>query len=1060
MNNNHLGPDVPLRKLILLASSNDSELQFMSEVSRKRKDMDSLPDNEICNIMFHPGNLSRHIEHLPPTDSTLPLPGLTPSLGASQSRTQGFPYDNEFISSRPTNAQSHFGDHPVCSMTSTLGSIYMKGATFMESANNSSDSFALQQNEQFVMANVTAPQVSVSTDARSSTDGIGRQAELSNLQSYVGMNLGHINQNISCTEAYLTAQGSYTGMNLGYENRDFTSKPLSCSMPSPCLQSVEPSKMKLFNKCSDLDGESLVKDFKESEITRTNGCCQYTDIADDSSTTKDTPNSAESYSVNKGKEDRGSHQNPRTYITQNEQIKSVAEKNSSVHTEKLWDGSLQLNTSTTVSTVAFFKSGEKAQDIRWCDLLEVKGKVRLQAFEKFIQELPRSRTRALMVISLCWKAGSSISGLTGMKEVAKVYQESERVGFAQICPGIDLYVCPRSETIITILAKFGFFKGMAAVEEDQNSLIGCVVWRRGCQSLDSASKASDNKINSLVEKALSSSEEILETNSPVLKKQDEHSKQTLLGTRQHDGMQCQHLPETRSNNADNASHMRTEIKSRESSSVDCSSKSVSVLHIASSLPYNSPIAPVQISPPQKQELRSKECLKNPLLCAVEGRQTVLGSEPARSLLLQSSQMLPESHQRNITCSESSTYPSSYPDTLMQSAPSMPSGSIPVRLQTTQKPFSSSQEDPTSSVSKDGNYIMYFKKSEAPATSSEPSQTTLPGPPPLPPEVLKRIIQARAAAVAKETNKGVVMVEIPVGHVSEPKKFSMVIGPSPVLPGPPLSLPQSLSVCPSPVDVDDLPEFDFSSTSKFIESPGNKYPWSSYPISEVHPFNKQLPSDMGHNLTPHGSTTMQPIGASQRHQFSYFPGEATNYYQENPKRTKFQKPIVDNKVVVRTSLSCDQPSLDADQGSIDPRYSSSSLRKYCWDDDDDDDMPEWCPPDLEHVDRTQATTAVNLSSPVHNWDLEFARRHSFISPLSTSSCPTGIHSLPRGYLHGRQGSSPLDHNPTAPVHTRSAAGFDHSIQRTPLVQHVTNLSGYQTSMSNKIPSDIGNRFRRP
>ncbi|URE30753.1 SPOC domain [Musa troglodytarum] len=680
-------------------------------------------------------------------------------------------------------------------------------------------------------------------------------------------------------------------------------------------------------------------------------------------------------------------------------------------------------------SLLLFCSGEKAQDIRWCDLLEVKGKVRLQAFEKFIQELPRSRTRALMVISLCWKAGSSISGLTGMKEVAKVYQENGRVGFAQICPGIDLYVCPRSETIITILAKFGFFKGMAAVEEDQNSLIGCVVWRRGFQSLDSASKASDRKVTSLVEKPLSSSE-ILETNSPVLKKQDEHSKQTLLGTRQHDGMQCQHLPETRSNNADNASHLRTESKSRESSSVDCSSKSVSVLHIASSLPYNSPIVPVQISPPQMQELRSKECLKSPLLCAVEGRQTVLGSEPARSLLLQSSQMLPESHQGNVTCSENSTYPSSYPDTLMQSAPSMPCGSIPARLQTTLKPFSSSREDPTSSVSNDGNYIMRFKQSEAPAMSSEPSQTTLPGPPPLPPEVLKRIIQARAAAVAKETNEGVVMIEIPVGHVSEPKKFSMVIGPSPALPGPPSSLPQSLSVCPSPVDVDDLPEFDFSSTSKFIESPGNKYPWSSYHITEVHPFNKQLPSDMGHNLTPRGSTTMQPIEASQRHQF---PGEATNYYQENPKRTKFQKPIVDNKVAVRTSLSCDQPSLDADQGSVDPRYSSSSLRKYCWDDDDDDDMPEWCPPDLEHFDRNQTSTAVNLSSPVHNRELEFARRRSFISPLSTSSCPTGSHGLPRGYLHGIQGFSPLNHNPTAPVHTRSAAGFDHSIQRTPLVQ---------------------------
>ncbi|RWW09348.1 hypothetical protein GW17_00027163 [Ensete ventricosum] len=467
---------------------------------------------------------------------------------------------------------------------------------------------------------------------------------------------------------------------------------------------------------------------------------------------------------------------------------------------------------------------------------------------------------------------------------------------------------------------------------------------------------------------------------------------------------------------------------------------------------------VQISPPQKQEVRSKECLKSPLLCALEGRQTVLGSEPARSLLLQSSQMLPESHQRNITCSEISTYPSGYPDTLMQSAPSMPSGSIPVRLQTTQKPFSSSQEDPTPSVSN----IMRFKESEAPAMSSAPSQTTLPGPPPLPPEVLKRIIQARAAAVAKETNEGVVMVEVPVGHVSEPKKFSMVIGPSPVLPGPPLSLPPSLNVCPSPVDVDDLPEFDFSSTSKFIESPGNKYPWSSYPVSEVHPFNKQLPSDLGHNLTPLGSTTVQPIEASQRHQFSYFPGEATNYYQESPKRTKFRKVIVDNKVAVRTSLSCERPSLDADQGSVDPRFSSSSLRKYCWDDDDDDDddMPEWCPPDLEHVDQTQTTTAVNLSSPVRNWDLEFARRRSFIYPLSTSSCPTGSHGLPRGYLHGIQGSSPLNHNPTAPVHMRSAAGFDHSIERTPLVRHVTNLSGYQTSMSNKLPSDIGNRFQRP
>ncbi|KAA8522983.1 hypothetical protein F0562_009406 [Nyssa sinensis] len=50
--------------------------------------------------------------------------------------------------------------------------------------------------------------------------------------------------------------------------------------------------------------------------------------------------------------------------------------------EKLWDGSLQLNSSVTVSTVAFFKSGEKLLDINWSEFVEVKGKVRLEAFEK------------------------------------------------------------------------------------------------------------------------------------------------------------------------------------------------------------------------------------------------------------------------------------------------------------------------------------------------------------------------------------------------------------------------------------------------------------------------------------------------------------------------------------------------------------------------------------------------------------------------------------------------------------------------------------------------------
>ncbi|KAK7274424.1 hypothetical protein RIF29_15511 [Crotalaria pallida] len=147
-------------------------------------------------------------------------------------------------------------------------------------------------------------------------------------------------------------------------------------------------------------------------------------------------------------------------------------------TDKLWDGCLMLNSSVTVSAVAFFKSGEKMSDVKWSEAIEVKGKVKLDDFEKYIQDLPRSRNRRLMVVSLCWKEGSSKLALAGMKKVAKRYQECQRVGFAEISPSIVLYVCPHSETIITILAKHGFFKGKTAVEENKDSMIGCVVWRR------------------------------------------------------------------------------------------------------------------------------------------------------------------------------------------------------------------------------------------------------------------------------------------------------------------------------------------------------------------------------------------------------------------------------------------------------------------------------------------------------------------------------------------------------------------------------------------------------
>ncbi|KAK6941698.1 Spen-like protein SPOC, C-terminal [Dillenia turbinata] len=185
----------------------------------------------------------------------------------------------------------------------------------------------------------------------------------------------------------------------------------------------------------------------------------------------------------------------------NEAGKSLAQKLAPMAAEKLWEGSLQLNSTITVSVIAFYRSGEKMPDITWYESVEVKGKVRLEAFEKYIQDLPRSRNRSLMVISLCWKEGSSKTGLKGMKEVAKGYMKGERVGFAHLTSGSDIYICPQSDTIITILAKHGYYKGMAAVQENQDSLLGCVVWRRN-QSSSLVERKCEKKTASTIEKPL------------------------------------------------------------------------------------------------------------------------------------------------------------------------------------------------------------------------------------------------------------------------------------------------------------------------------------------------------------------------------------------------------------------------------------------------------------------------------------------------------------------------------------------------------------------------------
>ncbi|XP_042407426.1 uncharacterized protein LOC121997201 [Zingiber officinale] len=1056
--------------------------EFLSEEPKKRKGTDTFPDYKIQNIVSHSGQLNDIYGHVPCTHANLPLPAITPPLVAPK----GFPFNSEFVSSRPAYAQFHSRSHPIHSLTT----------------------------------NTFASLVSDSYDSRSSADVIPNWVESSDTNSYTGKNSGHFSPCVNSTNQCVADQES-------------------------CTTTVETHKMAMVNNYFDSNGKVVAKDFKGG-LLEGNYCGQYTDITDETSGKRRKLSIEEPTSSNIGKINHGSHPNLKNRIAHSrhlldisderqnqkvvnhllkpsecektwlssekskksvdfqdeirvsevttdskhedenhtldsqksivelsdglasnnsDELKSVDGKISSVSTEKLWDGSLQLNNSTTVSAVAFFKSGEKAQDIKWSDLIEIKGKVRLHAFEKFIQELPRSRTRALMVISLCWKTGSSLSGLKGMEEIANDYKESKRVGFAQICPGIDLYVCPRSDTIITILAKFGFFKGMNAVVEVPNSLIGCVVWRRGCQTSTSTIKALDRKLTSLVQKQPHSSEEI--STNDGSDKQNGNSKQAPLSATEADGMPLHYLSEVKYSNIDIASHTSTKNK-LDDSGVELSNslKTTSNGQIAATLPYNSPIAPVQISP-QNVEMMPKGSLRNPLLHAAEAK-SVPDSEPVRQVPMQPTQVITENHQRNTICDENLNALSSFLDHFIQSTAPIP----PLQPQTAQRPCTSSRENLMETVSKPERCMMHIKGSNNPATRPTMTQTTLLGSASLPSDLSERIIQS-TSSVTKETNVGFSSSEIPSEFVSEPRKSSLgnessyvppgppllpLPGPRPLALGPPQSLTQAPNVSASSVDVDDLPEFDFSSACAGLDKPVNRFSWFTNCNSDAVPFTKQSPRDLGKTPTLLGSTTMQSVEVIQKRQLATFPDNMIKNYQGSPIETNLQKPILDNKVVMKSSLSHGQLCSHAHNSSVGSISNSIFSRRHRWD-ESDDDMPEWYPPDQVQVDQTQTTATINLPSPVNNWKSEFSRHR----PLIASPSPTSLGSprgpiLPHSHLSGSRPPSSLSHDPVAPLHSRATLGFNHSIQRSPLAQNATILSSYQTSTSDKGATNTTPWFR--
>ncbi|KAK5813996.1 PHD finger 3 [Gossypium arboreum] len=145
--------------------------------------------------------------------------------------------------------------------------------------------------------------------------------------------------------------------------------------------------------------------------------------------------------------------------------------------ERVWEGMLQLNLSTTTSVICTFKSGERTST-EWPSILEIKGRVRLEAFEKFLQELPLSRSRAVMVIHIVCKEGSSESERQSLVETADSYISDGRAGLAEPACGVELYCCPPDAKTLEMLTKVLSKDQIQALNALDNGLIGVVVWRR------------------------------------------------------------------------------------------------------------------------------------------------------------------------------------------------------------------------------------------------------------------------------------------------------------------------------------------------------------------------------------------------------------------------------------------------------------------------------------------------------------------------------------------------------------------------------------------------------
>ncbi|KAL9239842.1 hypothetical protein vseg_014123 [Gypsophila vaccaria] len=172
--------------------------------------------------------------------------------------------------------------------------------------------------------------------------------------------------------------------------------------------------------------------------------------------------------------------------------------------ECVWEGQLQLNLSSMANFMALYISGEKTSSKEWARFVDIKGRVRYDAFDKFLQALPMSRSRAIMVCHFVLKEGFTDSERASLKELVDSYVADERLGFAEPGHGVELYFCaPRSKSvdlIVNHLPKSYTDK----LNEIDDGLIAIVVWRKVQITSSAVSPIASSKEQTVIKKQIGS----------------------------------------------------------------------------------------------------------------------------------------------------------------------------------------------------------------------------------------------------------------------------------------------------------------------------------------------------------------------------------------------------------------------------------------------------------------------------------------------------------------------------------------------------------------------------